>query len=199
MKNEDVNRRRATVDLIEKSESSEHYRNILIEFRAALKPDASDEDRESLHSPTSEDEKETRRKIQHFLNHYELVSIGILGGSLHEKTYRDWMMSVFVRDWNSASSYIQRERWKLNQSTGKWIYNKRVYVNFEKLALKWSKKCKLQAAKISERTSRHPKVPKGPGDVATPIPLPDESDTPKVNAASTQPTCGTHSTPSPQP
>lgn len=111
-KNQDVNRRRATIDLIEKSESSEHYQRITSTFRQHFAADRTADQRARLHDPQTDDERQNRRHIQQFLNHYELVAVGILGGSLHEKTYRSWMMTVVIRDWNRAADYIQRERWR---------------------------------------------------------------------------------------
>ena len=48
LKNQDVNRRRATIDLIEKSESSEHYRTILTTFRNHLKAGQTEEQRAEI-------------------------------------------------------------------------------------------------------------------------------------------------------
>lgn len=167
-KNQDVNRRRATIDLIEKSESSEHYRTILATFRERLPQGHAPEQRERLHAPVDADDKKARRRIQQFLNHYELVSIGILGKSLHEKTYRSWMMTTFIQDWNLAADYIQRERWKFDFDAAKWEYHPRVYEGFERLAVKWGRKCGLKVTRISKKTSLPPETPSGAGDVAVP-------------------------------
>ncbi len=174
-KNADVNRRRATIDLIEKSESSEHYRRVLKTFKDHFS-DQTPEMLERLIVPHGQMERAIRRRIQYFLNHYELIAIGILGGSLHERTYRSWMMSVFVNDWNLASDYIQRERWKYDADNGAWLYHPRVYEGFEKLARKWGKKCGLKVVRISRETSRPPVVPQGPGDAAVPRTKIDEDE-----------------------
>jgi hypothetical protein len=173
-KNQDINRRRATLDLIEKSESSEHYRVILATFREYL-VDGDDAKKASLHDAKNKDVKLARRQVQQFLNHYELVAIGVLGKSLHEKTYREWMMTVVIRDWNTAADYIQRERWKYDTVTERWVYTHRPYTTFERLAVKWAKRCNLKAIKISSTTSSPPAVPTGPADIA--IPKLDESIT----------------------
>lgn len=138
---------------------------------------------ERLIVPQDQTEKAVRRRIQHFLNHYELVAIGILGGSLHERTYRSWMMTVFIDDWNLASDYIQRERWKYDRDNGAWLYHERIYEGFEKLARKWGKKCGLKVVSISQTSSVPPTIPRGPGDVAVARVKIDEKDTARAGDA----------------
>jgi hypothetical protein len=184
-KNQDVNRRRATIDLIEKSESSEHYRSILKTFRTHFPDDQTAEQLAPLISPSNTTEKQLRRECQQFLNHYELVSIGVLGGSLHEKTYRNWMMTVFIRDWNRAANYIQRDRWKYDEDAKKWLYEKRSYEGFERLAIKWARKCGLKVTAISQKTSGPPEKA-GTLDIA--VPRVDPSGEEDATSASSPPT-----------
>lgn len=171
MKNEEVNRKRATLDLIEKSESSDHYKQVNLTFRKFFGTTSKPENRAFLHDPKTEWGWTARREVQQFLNHYELIAIGINSKSLHAKTYRDWMMTVFVRDWNSAADYIQRERWQFDEKGEKWLYRRKVYRNFEKLARRWARKSKLELRKISEKTTPPPERPSGPGDFALPPPI----------------------------
>ena len=175
-KNQDVNRRRATIDLIEKSESSEYYRQILKTFKAHCPEDQTPEQLARLASPSNAAQQKIRREVQQYINHYELVSIGVLGKSLHEKTYRLWMMSVFIRDWNLAANYIQRDRWKYDKEAGKWIYQKRMYEKFEALATRWAKKCDLKAVRLSKTYSNPPEIP---GTVDQAVPSAEEDDAPE--------------------
>src|SRR4028119_212047 len=125
-------RERATLDLIEKVESGEHYRNITQTF-SDLRRGAGFA---HLSRPKPEDEK-ARRCVNDYLNHYELVAIGILKGMLDESVYRDWMRGPFVRDWNAAADFIQRERWKRDDD-GEWKYYAKTFMNYEVIARRWS-------------------------------------------------------------
>lgn len=185
-KNQDVNRRRATLDLIEKSESSEHYRVILTTFRDYLL-DGDAAKRLKIHNPTNDAERLARRQVQQFLNHYELVSIGILGKSLHEKTYREWMMTVVIRDWNASADYIQRERWKYDAAADKWTYEPRVYGAFEKLTQRWGKTCGRVVTEISRTSSEPPGAPRGAPDMAAPKVEKDVVAPPPPVATTSQP------------
>ncbi|WP_220800681.1 DUF4760 domain-containing protein [Roseobacter sp. OBYS 0001] len=101
-------RKRATIDLIEKVESTILYRKMQSTFmyhreEGTLK---------NLNDPKNERDRQDRKDIQDFLNHYELVSIGIKSDILDKGIYIKWMGGPFVRDWNAATDFIQRERWK---------------------------------------------------------------------------------------
>jgi hypothetical protein len=167
-KNAEINRKRATLDMIEKTESVPHYQEILAAFNDAF-DDLQLEALARYTAPKTNADRATRKCIQQFLNHYELVSIGILKGSLDDETYRSWMMTTFVKHWNKATPYIQRERWKWDADDAEWIYHKRTYENYENLAHRWAKKCNLHAITISKETSPPPDHPEGPGDEAGPL------------------------------
>jgi Domain of unknown function (DUF4760) len=51
----------------------------------------------------------TLKLIGDYINHYELVAIGIRSNILDERMYRTWMEGPFVRDFNSAADFIQSE------------------------------------------------------------------------------------------
>jgi hypothetical protein len=167
-KNAEINRKRATLDMIEKTESTKHYQEILAGFNDAF-DGMTDEKLKRFTAPKNQTDRTARKCIQQFLNHYELISIGILKESLDDETYRSWMMTTFVKHWNKATPYIQRERWKKNSKTGDWIYHTRTYENYEALAHRWSKKCDLNALVINKDSSPPPESAKGPGDDAGPI------------------------------
>jgi hypothetical protein len=132
-----VAKERATLDLIEKVESGDHYRKITKTFSELRRGRGF----AHLSNPKLEEDKEARRCVNDYLNHYELVSIGILSGLLDETVYRSWMRGPFVRDWNAASDWVQRERWK-RQDDGTWEYYGQVFMNYEIVARKWSHEAK---------------------------------------------------------
>ena len=68
--------------------------------------------------------------IDRYLNHYEIVSVGIAQEILDKKTYELWMKSAFVNDWNCACVYISKVR-KLSPR------NANNYVEYETLAKEW--------------------------------------------------------------
>ncbi len=159
-RNAEVARKRATLDLIEKTESTPHYQTLHQAFKYQRQKGSF----ESLVNPVLDEDKAQRRKIHQYLNHYELISIGIRRAILDSNTYQDWMRSAFVRDWNAASDFIQRERWKFVRKTGRWRYNTRLYENFGAMATEWS----AEAIVLNEKYSDPPTAPEGPGDEALP-------------------------------
>ncbi len=68
--------------------------------------------------------------IDRYLNHYEIVAVGISQEILDKKTYELWMRSAFVNDWNCACGYISKVR---KQSPR----NAKNYVEYETLAREW--------------------------------------------------------------
>lgn len=166
-----IARLKATLDLIEKAESSEHYRTRHESFAAVRRANAFAE----LDDPADEDARKRRFEIAEHLNHYELVAIGIRRKVLDDDMYRTWMAGPFVRDWNAAAGWIQRERWKL-EADGTWIYRDATYANYQAIARAWSP---VDAINLTRDTSPPPDIPLsrplGPGDE----PLPDTSGTPE--------------------
>jgi len=117
-----------------------------------------------LHSPTEEKDKAERQSVLDYLNHYKLVAIGIREDILDADIYRDWMLSPFVRDWNAAADFIQRERWKWDSDKRTWTYHKPLFTNYQAVARLWSS----EAVDLSEAYSVPPQAPSGPGDEAFP-------------------------------
>ena len=133
-----VAREKATLDLIEKVESGDHYRNIVQVF-SELKLGGGFA---HLSNPVTDADRRTRRCVNDYLNHYELVSIGILKGMLEEGVYRAWMRGPFVRDWNAAADFIQRERWK-REDDGTWTYHDQTFMNYQVIACRWSHEARV--------------------------------------------------------
>ena len=127
-------RRKATLDLIEKVESTDHYRDLNSTFSRLRRGVGF----AHLSNPSTEADQVDRAKVNDYLNHYELVSVGILQRILDEAFYRTWMRAPFVRDWNAAVDFVQSERWRL-ATDGTWTYNEKIFCNYQKMARRWSR------------------------------------------------------------
>ncbi len=153
-----IARQKATLDLIEKAESDERYRDLNAVFRRYRQ----DGNLTALNTPASTDDKANRQAVLAYLNHYELVAIGIANQTLDEDFYATWMKGPLVRDWNAAADFIQRERWKWDDENKSWIYYDRIYANFGALAWRWD----IGARKLDRRSGGQPDRPVGVGDQA---------------------------------
>ncbi|GGD59558.1 DUF4760 domain-containing protein [Lacimicrobium alkaliphilum] len=126
-----INRIRATIDIIQKSESEQFYIN---SYEAFIKV------RDEQHSFLSLSVKELSNAdwIRHadkqdtvdiFLNHYEFVALGIKNKVLDEGIYKGWMRSTFVKHYTNAAAYIA-----YLQSGS----HPQFFCEYKKLALKWA-------------------------------------------------------------
>lgn len=158
-------RRKATIDLIEKAESSEVYREAHRIFSEVRRGNGF----QRLAAPLTDKDQLTRQRVLDYLNHYELVSIGIRAGILDEAFYRAWMQGPFVRDWNAASGLIQGERWKRGDRGG-WSYRPQVFAAYQLIACRWSS----EALRLDNRSGKPPDDARavGPGDEPLPEPTP---------------------------
>ena len=127
--NHTIARKRATLDLIERSVSTEHYLDIHATFREVLD---SKSGFEQIADPQMPAMLEQRRKVIAFLNHYELIAIGIDQGILDEELYRDYMRGTVVRHWLRAEGFVLHLRADTPDSRAPKAFEK-----FENLALKW--------------------------------------------------------------
>lgn len=161
-----IARRRATIDFIEAYESGTVYREANRCFRKRRLNSQSDSlDNEAPPSAgslrelagTSDPELLTDREhINNFLNHHELLAIGMNRGALDKKFYRAWMQGPVIRDWRAARPYVQRERWKLNEDQDEMVYKQDIWCQFEKLAIEWSDN---EITKLTETDGQKPPVP----------------------------------------
>ncbi|ABD53531.1 hypothetical protein Jann_0614 [Jannaschia sp. CCS1] len=135
--NQDIARKRATLDLIERSVSTEYYLLIYSTFREVLD---SPSGFEQITDPQMPALVEQRRKVIAFLNQYELIAIGIEQGILDEELYRDYMRGTVVRHWARAEGLVNHLRADTPDSRAPKAFEK-----FEALALKW------ETAKEAER------------------------------------------------
>jgi hypothetical protein len=158
-----VARQKATLDLIEKVESTEHYRARTSNFTAIKRSKRF----EALIAPTTPEDKAARLQLIDYLNHYELIALGIRNNILDAAIYREWMGSAFVGDWNDAADWIQRQRWKRGED-GRWHYDERAYRNYQLVAQSWSP----EARRLDRDSSPEPRDA-SPGDDPLPRLSPD--------------------------
>lgn len=160
-----VARQKATIDLIEKAESTEYYQR----NNAIFSKRRRGEGFLALNNAGVEDRD--RRAVLAYLNHYELVALGIRKRVLDGRFYRQWMGSALVRDWNAAADFIRGERWKYDDATGQWEHQPLAFRQVERLAIKWAPRT---AARIPGRDAGPPEwlCPGGPGNE----PLPELAD-----------------------
>jgi Domain of unknown function (DUF4760) len=130
--NRRIARLKATLDLIEGSESKEFYQARYRAFRDFRR--ATHEERNQIADPTDREHDDLRAKCQDFLNHYELVAIACRHGLIDEEFYRSWMGPTFVRDWNEASILVIRARRPDGPGDSG---NSAAYAEFEELARRW--------------------------------------------------------------
>ena len=133
----DLARKKATLDLIESSESKEYYQDrytAYLTFRRASRTE-----REQIANPDNRDPTcdALRSKCQDFLNHYELVAIAGKQGLLDLVFYRDWMGPNLVRDWNEAEILVNSAR-GVDRPGDRG--NPVAFENFERLAVSWGGK-----------------------------------------------------------
>lgn len=133
--NRRIAREKATIDLIEKFESTEHYRDSKNCFYDLVrKGDGLD----LYAKPKNQNNQDVRRQILTFLNHYELVALCIESKLLSGKFYRKWMGTALVDAWNTAApDFIYRARWKRKKD--RWKYDPKPFRALEKLACRWEK------------------------------------------------------------
>lgn len=158
-----VARQKATIDLIEKRESTDYYRASHATFSRLRRSTGF----AHLNDPADEAAADERRQVTDYLNHYELIALGIRRGMLSGSFYRSWMGGPFVRDWNAAVGWIERERWKFDAERDGWRYDPNIYRHFERTARKWSR----EATRPLGRKGPVPTRAGGAGDE----PLPDLS------------------------
>ncbi len=137
--NKKIARQRATLDLIERSESTEYYQATYQAFTQVRK-DAAGFDQ--LINATNPQVTEQRQKVISYLNHYELLAIGIYQGVLDKGLYKRFMRSTVVRDWHEAEPFINHLR-RPTPDSGSEVSASKAYSNFERLAKEWAPEVQL--------------------------------------------------------
>lgn len=160
-----VAKQRATLDLIEKAESTDHYRRLSTAFARARRENKF----AILNDPPTPDDRELRQAVLDYFNHYELVAIGIDHDILDETIYRAWMQSHVVMEWNAAAVFIQNERWRLNADKSDFEYRGELFGNLQRAVCRWSG----DAVRLTAQTGAKPVVtPDTNVDAPGDIPLP---------------------------
>lgn len=133
--NKKLARRRATLDIIEKSESNAHYLKTIAAFQRCLKAGLFKENSQIFEDEYAED----LRLVQQYLNHYELIAIGIKNKIIDEKLYKYWLRTVFVNDWVCVQKTVQARRYgKGKKNTSSTNYDDKIFCEYNQLAKKWA-------------------------------------------------------------
>jgi hypothetical protein len=106
--NRGIARTRATLDLIERTESQAHYQSLWLNFKAVRGREGGFG---ALIAPASPVDETARALALEFLNHYELVAVGCKHGVLDSEFYKHFMRGAVVRDWQAASVFINAIRY----------------------------------------------------------------------------------------
>jgi hypothetical protein len=130
--NRRIARVKATLDLIETAESSEYYQGLYQSFKR-FRTDS--EFRSIVLSPRTIEDTKYRLQCWDFLNHYELVAIGIAERILDENFYKRWMGYAVVRDYKEAGELIEVAR--KPKSPGD-PGDQAAFVELAQLASKWT-------------------------------------------------------------
>ncbi|HYZ48257.1 MAG TPA: DUF4760 domain-containing protein [Sphingomonas sp.] len=163
----------AIASYIEKAESTEHYRALAKAFGEAERTGKLG----LLNDPKTDTDKDLRRGVLDYLNHYELVALGIKHNILDERIYREWIQSHVVREWNAAAEFIQNERWRLNEAKTDFEYKSRLFCQLQAAVCRWSP----EALNLDENYGPKPALPAdraAPGDAPLPtVTLPPDAAT----------------------
>lgn len=116
-------RKRATLDLIIKSETDEYFQNLTKKFVIIRDEDPAgalavqpvleklfylhrNRTGEKLMDLVSEKQADNFKTVQYYLNYYELVAVGIDNKILDEKFYKHWMRTSFITTWRDCKDII---------------------------------------------------------------------------------------------
>lgn len=132
--NREIALKRATLDLIIRSESTEYYQSLYRAFTDIRKDDAGFS---QIFSPSNPEIVKQRQMVINYLNHYELIAMGIFDGILDESVYKNYLRSTVVRDWFAAEPFVTHIR-APSPDSGAEVSASAAFSNFERLALKWA-------------------------------------------------------------
>ncbi|MFW1676423.1 DUF4760 domain-containing protein [Pontibacter sp. JAM-7] len=129
--NREIARKRATLDVILKSESDEYFERIYTVFSSERKRSSG---LKTLLFAETDSERKAKTEVDNFLNHYELIAISIRKEILDEGFYKSWMRSTYINHFEDAEEYI-----KDIQKT-----HPNAFKEFESLARKWQGELRKQ-------------------------------------------------------
>lgn len=144
--NKDIARKRATLDIIERRQSTEFYQDLYLAFKQVRQDPTGFE---QIKDPSSPVLQEQRRKVLEYLNHYELIAIGIRRGILDKDVYAAFMRTQFVRDWLDAKPFIDHIR-KPTPDSGSTVSSGAAFEEYGKLADRWAKHVKMTPKATAE-------------------------------------------------
>ncbi len=75
-----------------------------------------------------------RLQLHRYLNHYEMIALGIKHNLLSEKIFREWMGRSCVRDWNTVAHFIHEDRKSPARNKEGVRYDDNLYKHFQWLA-----------------------------------------------------------------
>ena len=127
--NREIAKKRATLDVILKSESDEYFERIFSVFLSEKQRKAG---LATLVNPETDAEKRSQTEVDNFLNHYELIAISIKKEILDEDFYKQWMRSSYIRHFHEAKDYIEGIR----------ITSPNAFTEFEDMVNKWEEESK---------------------------------------------------------
>jgi acetoin utilization deacetylase AcuC-like enzyme len=128
----EVARHRATLDYIESYESTDFYQKIRQTYISLR---SSPTGFETIYDPQTEQDKTCRQHIVSFLNHYEMLSLGIQYGTISEEIYYQAFRGAVVSDWNALEPFIRHRR---TVAVPGRPPSHRAFVEFEWLARRWA-------------------------------------------------------------
>ena len=128
-----VQKKRATLDLIIKTESDKHYIELTEKFYELAKK------KENLLTQIENDDS-LISTVQKFLNHQEIIALSIRKGIIDEKFYKRWLRTSYVNHYEQAQQLIDNLRRDQKEKYGATD----AYTNFMKLAQKWQKELAKQ-------------------------------------------------------
>ena len=135
--NRRIARIKATLDLIEASESREHYLSLFRIYRRFRMEPAF---KATVLNPRTDEDRTARLRCFDFLNHYELVAIGFKEGILDELFYRRWMGYAVLRDYREGRDLILAARAPKHSSDPGDPGDVEAYCFLEALCVSWGEK-----------------------------------------------------------
>lgn len=135
--NREIARKRATLDFIERSESTDYYQAAHKAFTEIRTDSTGDSDGfQQIKSPTNPTLMSQRKQVLNYLNHYEMMAIGIKKEILEEDVYKKFMRGPLLRDWLAAKDFIEHLR-RPTEDSGNFVSTSSAYCEFEWLADRW--------------------------------------------------------------
>ncbi len=129
--NRRIARVKATLDMIEATESRDHYLALYRIYRRFRMEPAF---KATVLAPRTDEDRTARLRCFDFLNHYELIAIGFTEGILDEAFYRRWMGYAVLRDYREGREQILAARAPVHPGDPGDID---AYCYLERLCVRW--------------------------------------------------------------